>query len=119
MVTEHTTLEIPAQLHAPNLIPRPGCALVVADTAPTQTDAGVVIPNNATEAMCTGTVVKVGGGGMNMFGQPTEVTLEPGQRILWDRNSQSNVKAVHDGVEYLLMDDTDYVAILPDRVEIL
>ncbi|MFN8310179.1 MAG: co-chaperone GroES [Chitinophagales bacterium] len=79
--------------------------LVKAVEAETKTAGGIIIPDTAKEKPQRGTVIAVGPGKKD---EPT--TVKKGDTILYGKYSGTEIQI--DGVEYLIMRESDIFAIL-------
>ena len=71
---------------------------------------GVIIPDTAKEKPQQGKVVGVGPGGRDESGKLIPIDLKVGNRILFGKWSGTEVKI--DGVEYLIMKESDIMGVL-------
>lgn len=94
------------RLVSPNATPKRGHFLVLRDAAETQVGK-VHVPTP--EEKNTGVVVAVGEPGFDENSNPVPM-LSVGTRIIWESSHRDPIKI--DGVDYLLMNDTDYAAVL-------
>lgn len=74
------------------------------------TVSGIVIPDTAKEKPQQGTVVAVGPGKFSDAGSKIEMTVKKGEKVLYGKYSGSEVTI--DGVEYVIMRESDILAIL-------
>ncbi|MFN8276240.1 MAG: co-chaperone GroES [Chitinophagales bacterium] len=79
--------------------------LVKAVEAETKTASGIIIPDTAKEKPQRGTVIAVGPGKKD---EPT--TVKKGDSVLYGKYSGTEIQI--DGVEYLIMRESDIYAIL-------
>lgn len=85
---------------------------VVRDATPDKSVGGIVIPDAVQEKMARG-VVKVAGAGRRLdSGQRRSMDVRVGDRIVFNTFAGFPVKA--DGVEYLILNEADVLAILPE-----
>ena len=77
-----------------------------------KTAGGIIIPDTAKEKPSQGEVVAVGPGGRDETGKLVPLELKAGDRILFGKWSGTEVKI--DGVEYLIMKESDVMGILED-----
>jgi chaperonin GroES len=75
-----------------------------------KTSGGIIIPDNAKEKPQKGEVVAVGPGKVNDKGQRIEMTLKKGDKILYGKYSGTEITI--DGKEYLVVRESDVVAII-------
>jgi chaperonin GroES len=73
---------------------------------------GIIIPDTAKEKPSQGEVIAVGPGGRDEAGKLVPLELKAGDRILFGKWSGTEVKI--DGVEYLIMKESDVMGILED-----
>ena len=74
------------------------------------TKGGIIIPDTAKEKPQQGTVVAVGPGRRTDQGELIEVELKKGDRILYGKYSGTEVTV--DGNEYLIVRESDVLAVL-------
>ncbi|NVO16954.1 MAG: co-chaperone GroES [Rhodoplanes sp.] len=77
-----------------------------------RTSGGIIIPDNAKEKPQQGKVVAVGPGGRDEAGKLVPLELKPGDRVLFGKWSGTEVKL--DGVEYLIMKESDVMGVLTE-----
>ena len=75
-----------------------------------KTAGGIIIPDTAKEKPQEGEVVSVGSGAKGEDGTVTPLDVKAGDRILFGKWSGTEVKI--DGVEYLIMKESDIMGIL-------
>jgi chaperonin GroES len=75
---------------------------------------GIIIPDTAKEKPQQGEVVSVGPGGRDEAGKLIPIDVKPGNRVLFGKWSGTEVKL--DGVEYLIMKESDIMGVLEDSV---
>jgi chaperonin GroES len=80
--------------------------------AESKTASGIIIPDNAREKPSEGEVVAVGPGGRDEAGKLIPVDVTTGDRVLFGKWSGTEVKL--DGVEYLIMKESDIMGVLVD-----
>jgi chaperonin GroES len=78
--------------------------------AEAKTTGGIIIPDTAQEKPQQGKVVAVGPGGRDDSGKLIPIDLKVGDRILFGKWSGTEVKI--DGVEYLIMKESDIMGVL-------
>ena len=78
--------------------------------AEAKTAGGIIIPDNAQEKPQQGKVTAVGPGGRDESGKLLPVDVKVGDRILFGKWSGTEVKI--DGVEYLIMKESDVMGVL-------
>lgn len=84
--------------------------LIALDGAEETTPGGIIIPQTAQEEVpIQGTVLAVGPGEW-VDGKLKPVSVEPGQFVWFGRYSGSKVE--HEGKEYLLVKDSDILAVI-------
>jgi chaperonin GroES len=71
---------------------------------------GIIIPETAQEKPMQGEVVAVGAGNRSEDGKLTPLDVEAGERILFGKNSGTEVKV--DGEDLLIMRETDVMGII-------
>ena len=71
---------------------------------------GIIIPDTAQEKPSQGEIVAVGPGGRDENGKLIPIDLKTGDRVLFGKWSGTEVKL--DGVEYLIMKESDIMGIL-------
>ena len=80
--------------------------------AESKTASGIIIPDNAREKPSEGEIVAVGPGGRDDAGKLIPVDVATGDRVLFGKWSGTEVKL--DGVEYLIMKESDIMGVLTD-----
>ena len=85
---------------------------VVVEPAPAEDKSagGIILPDTAQEKPQQGTVVAVGSGKVSDSGNLVEMTVKKGDKVLYGKYSGSEV--TFDGVEYVIMRESDILAIL-------
>ena len=78
-----------------------------------KTAGGIIIPDTAKEKPQEGEVVAVGPGGRDEAGKLVPIDVKAGDRILFGKWSGTEVKI--DGVEYLIMKESDVMGVLVDE----
>jgi chaperonin GroES len=73
---------------------------------------GIIIPDTAKEKPSQGEVIAVGPGGRDDAGKLVPLDVQVGNRVLFGKWSGTEVKI--DGVEYLIMKESDIMGILED-----
>ena len=79
-----------------------------------KTKGGIIIPDTAQEKPSQGEVIAVGPGGRDETGKLIPIDLKTGDRVLFGKWSGTEVKL--DGVEYLIMKESDIMGVLEDSV---
>ena len=77
-----------------------------------KTFGGIIIPDTAKERPQQGEVVAVGPGGRDEAGKLIPIDLKAGDRVLFGKWSGTEVKI--DGVEYLIMKESDVMGVLTE-----
>jgi len=78
--------------------------------AEAKTTGGIIIPDTAQEKPQQGKVIAVGPGGRDESGKLIPIDVKVGNRILFGKWSGAEVKI--DGVEYLIMKESDIMGVL-------
>ena len=79
-----------------------------------KTKGGIIIPDTAKEKPMEGEIVAVGPGARDEKGTLVPLDVKVGDRILFGKWSGTEVKL--DGVEYLIMKESDIMGVLEDSV---
>jgi chaperonin GroES len=79
-----------------------------------KTAGGIIIPDTAKEKPQQGEVVSVGPGGRDESGKLIPIDVKPGDRVLFGKWSGTEVKL--DGVEYLIMKESDIMGVIDEPV---
>jgi chaperonin GroES len=79
-----------------------------------KTSGGIIIPDTAKEKPQTGEVVAVGPGGRDENGKLIPIDVKAGDKVLFGKWSGTEVKL--DGVEYLIMKESDIMGVLDDSI---
>ncbi len=95
---------------APKIRPLGEKVLVKRLEAEQVTRGGIVLPDTAKEKPQRGTVLAVGDGRMLKDGTRAEFQVSKGDKVLFSSYGGTEVKV--EGEEYLLIDETDVLAIL-------
>ena len=82
--------------------------------AESKTASGIIIPDNAKEKPSEGEIVAVGPGGRDEAGKLIPIDVKTGDRVLFGKWSGTEVKL--DGVEYLIMKESDIMGVLEGTV---
>ena len=77
-----------------------------------KTKGGIIIPDTAKEKPQEGEVLAVGPGARDESGKRVDPDVKVGDRILFGKWSGTEIKL--DGVEYLIMKESDIMGILED-----
>jgi chaperonin GroES len=75
---------------------------------------GIIIPDTAKEKPSQGEVIAVGPGGRDESGKLVPLDVQAGNRVLFGKWSGTEVKI--DGVEYLIMKESDIMGVLEETV---
>ena len=81
--------------------------------ADTKSAGGIIIPDTAQEKPSQGEVVAVGPGGRDEAGKLIPIDVKVGNRVLFGKWSGTEVKI--DGVEYLIMKESDIMGVLVEE----
>jgi chaperonin GroES len=73
---------------------------------------GILIPDRAKEKPQQGEVIAAGPGGRDQSGKLTPIDVKVGNRVLFGKWSGTEIKL--DGVEYLIMKETDILGVLTE-----
>jgi chaperonin GroES len=79
-----------------------------------KTPGGIIIPDTAKEKPTEGEVIAVGPGGRDEGGKLIPIDLKKGDRVLFGKWSGTEVKI--DGVEYLIMKESDIMGVIEQTV---
>ncbi len=79
-------------------------------TAETQTAAGIVIPDSASEKPNRGEVIAVGEGALTEQGQLRALAVKPGDHILFSQYAGTEIKIDQEPV--LIMRESDILAVI-------
>jgi len=82
--------------------------------ADNKTPGGIIIPDTAKEKPTEGEVIAVGPGGRDESGKLIPIDLKKGDRVLFGKWSGTEVKI--DGVEYLIMKESDVMGVIEQTV---
>jgi chaperonin GroES len=80
--------------------------------AEAKSPGGIIIPDTAMEKPQEGEVIAVGPGGRDQSGKLTPIDVKVGNRVLFGKWSGTEIKL--DGVEYLIMKETDILGVLTE-----
>lgn len=75
-----------------------------------KTAGGIIIPDTAKEKPQQGEIIAVGPGGRDETGKLIPLDVKEGDRVLFGKWSGTEVKL--DGVEYLIMKESDIMGVL-------
>jgi len=75
-----------------------------------KTKGGIIIPDTAKEKPSEGEIIAVGPGGRDESGKLIPMDVKAGDRVLFGKWSGTEIKL--DGVEYLIMKESDIMGIL-------
>ena len=75
---------------------------------------GIIIPDTAKEKPSQGEIIAVGPGGRDEAGKLVPLDVKAGDRILFGKWSGTEVKI--DGVEYLIMKESDIMGVIDATV---
>ena len=85
--------------------------LVERDEAETQTASGIYLPEGAKDKPKSGTVIAVGDGRINSeTGERIPLTIKKGDKVIFTSYAGTELKL--DGDEYLMMSESDVLAIV-------
>ena len=85
--------------------------IVERDEAASQTDAGIYLPESSKDRPKSGTVVSVGDGRLNTdTGERIAMGVKAGDKIIFTSYAGTEIKL--DGDEYLIMNESDILAIV-------
>jgi chaperonin GroES len=73
---------------------------------------GIIIPDTAKEKPSQGEVIAIGPGGRDEAGKLVPLDVQVGNRVLFGKWSGTEVKI--DGVEYLIMKESDIMGVLEE-----
>lgn len=88
-----------------NIKPLADRVLIEPVAAETKTIGGIIIPDTAKEKPLQGTIMAVGNGTKD-----EEMVLKEGDRVLYGKYASTEIE--HEGKKYLIMRQSDVVAIL-------
>jgi chaperonin GroES len=84
--------------------------------AEAMTVGGIIIPDTAKEKPQQGKIISVGPGSRDDHGALIQIDLEVGDRVLFGKWSGTEVKI--EGVEYLIMKESDIMGVLDGAAEV-
>jgi chaperonin GroES len=93
-----------------NIKPLADRVVVEAAAAEEKSSGGIILPDTAQEKPQQGTVVAIGPGKASDAGTIIEMTVKTGDKVLYGKYSGTEVN--HEGKEYLIMRESDILAIL-------
>jgi len=93
-----------------NIRPLADKVIVQRIEAQSKTAGGIVLPDSAKEKPQRGKVIAVGHGKLLDNGKRGEMSVKKGQEVLFTSYAGTEVKM--DGKEYLIMDQSDIMAII-------
>jgi len=93
-----------------NIRPLADKVIVQRIEAESKTAGGIVLPDSAKEKPQRGKVIAVGEGKLLDNGKRGEMTVKKGQEVLF--TSYAGTEGKIDGKEYLIMDESDIMAIV-------
>jgi chaperonin GroES len=83
--------------------------IVEPTSAEQTTKSGIVLPDSAQEKPQSGTVVEVGAGRVTDEGKTVPMTVKAGDTVIYSKYGGTEIKV--DGVEYLIVKESDILAI--------
>src|SRR6476469_9963346 len=83
-------------------------------SAEEKTAGGIIIPDTVKEKPQQGKIIAVGPGGRDENGKLIPIDVKVGERVLFGKWSGTEVKI--DGVEYLIMKESDIMGVLDQSV---
>ena len=93
-----------------NIKPLSDRVVIKAQDAEDKTPSGIILPDTAKEKPQIGKVVAVGPGKANDSGKINKMTLKKNDVVLYGKYSGTEV--AHEGVDLLIMRESDILAIL-------
>lgn len=93
-----------------NLKPLADRVIIKPSEAQEKTKGGIILPDTAKEKPIEGTVVAVGPGKISEDGKAIKMEVKEGDKVLYGKYSGTEVTI--DGVEYLIMRESDIFAIV-------
>lgn len=94
----------------PGIRPLGEKVLVERMEAETMTKGGIVLPDSAKEKPQQGTILAIGDGKLLDDGSRGAMQVSKGDKVLFSSYAGTDIKI--DGTEYLLMDESDILAII-------
>ena len=83
--------------------------------AETKTAGGIVLPDSAKEKPQRGKIISVGEGKLLEDGSRSQMQVKKGDEVLFTSYAGSEIKL--DGKEYIIMDETDIMAVIEKQME--
>jgi len=80
------------------------------DVSESKTAGGIIIPDTAKEKPQEGKIVAVGPGRVDDDGKPIKMNVKVGDKVLYSKYGGTELK--YDGKEYLIMSESDILAII-------
>ena len=93
-----------------NIKPLSDRVVIKAEDAEEKTASGIILPDTAKEKPQIGEVVAVGPGKSSDSGNLVKMTLKKGDKVLYGKYSGTEIN--HDGIDLLIMRESDILAIL-------
>jgi chaperonin GroES len=93
-----------------NLTPLADRVVIKPQEAEEKTKGGIILPDTAKEKPIEGTVVAVGAGKVSDDGKTIAPAVKVGDKVLYGKYSGTEVTV--DGVDYLIMRESDIFAII-------
>ena len=93
-----------------NIKPLSDRVVVEAAAAEEKSSGGIILPDTAQEKPQQGTVIALGPGKASDAGTIIKMTVKKGDKVLYGKYSGTEVN--HEGKEYLIMRESDILAIL-------
>lgn len=92
-----------------NIKPLGNRVLIKQVEAETTTKSGIILPGQATEQPQIAEVIAVGPGKFE-HGQLVEMSVKTGDKVVFPKYKGSEIKL--DGVEYIIIEETDLLAVI-------
>jgi len=93
-----------------NINPLSDRVVVEAAAAEEKSSGGIILPDTAQEKPQQGTVIALGPGKASDSGTIVKMTVKKGDKVLYGKYSGTEVN--HEGKEYLIMRESDILAVL-------
>ena len=93
-----------------NIKPLGAHVVIKRSSAAEKSAGGIILPENAKEQPQEGKVIALGSGKVLDNGERSTFTVSEGDRVIFASYSGNEVK--HDGEDYLVMQETDILAIV-------